>query len=134
MAVADVVQGVRVLEDGDSVCDWQDEEEPIVEEVPADAESACTASELYSEHHVAKLALRFNVGDAVRCSIGKGRAEGVVVKRFYREEDWPRGRYAAVRAPPLKRPPPSLEGSADANARSVLMLLAVPSAAARGRL
>ena len=42
---------------------------------------------------------RFAVGDSVQCCIdsadGQRRAEGVVVRRCYREDEWPRGYYAA---------------------------------------
>ena len=57
------------------------------------------APDLYCETQLATLTLRFNVGDIVQCSVDNGSAaEGVIVQRFYREEEWPRGYYAAVRA------------------------------------
>ena len=55
------------------------------------------ATELISEAQVAHVTLRFSVGDAVNCRMNDGWAEGEVIKRFYREDDWPRGYYAAVR-------------------------------------
>ena len=60
-----------------------------------------TRLDLYTESEVAELALRFAVGDVVVCNLGsgKGKAEGVVVRTFYREREWTRGYYAAVRAP-----------------------------------
>ena len=56
------------------------------------------ASELYSEAQIAVRSLRFSVGDVVECCMTVGTAEGVVVARCYREDQWPRGRYAAVRS------------------------------------
>ena len=51
---------------------------------------------LYTEDQIASLNLRFTVGEDVICNLGDGRVgEGVVVKRFYRETDWPHGQYAA---------------------------------------
>ena len=97
-----------------------DLEEPLVEEVlvleedePADAFSSADEApaspsdspsesprtrrgpELYYEDQIATMELRFAVGERVECSVDKGNAEGVVVKRFYREEEWPKGYYAA---------------------------------------
>ena len=88
--MADIVKEVRVLEDGESV--WrEDEDEGAFSPIRS-------RPELYGEFEVANLTLRFSVGDVVQCTVDKGRAEGVVVQRFYREEEWARGCYAAVRA------------------------------------
>ena len=52
---------------------------------------------LYSEDEVATVSLRFSHGDEVFCNVGCGKAApGIVVRRFYREEGFPRGHYAAV--------------------------------------
>ena len=52
--------------------------------------------ELYSEAEIAMRTFRFSVGDPVRCCIdGQPRADGVVIRRCYRESEWPRGYYAA---------------------------------------
>ena len=54
---------------------------------------------LYSEAQIARLTLRYHVGDVVKCTMDEGKAEGTILQRFYREKDWPRGYYAAVRRP-----------------------------------
>ena len=56
------------------------------------------APDLYHEDEVPKLSLKFHVGDTISCSTNGGWTEGTVIQRFYREEEWPAGRYAAVRA------------------------------------
>ena len=54
--------------------------------------------DLLLDSELATLDLRFAVGDKVRCCIAKDDfEEGVVVRRCYREEEWPSGHYAAVR-------------------------------------
>lgn len=57
--------------------------------------------DLLSEWEVATLDFRFSVGDIVRCSVHgckDGYQAGTVVQRCYREDEWPTGYYAAVRA------------------------------------
>ena len=85
----------RVSDDGEAVVsDWEDETSPD----EGTASSPKALPKLYSEAEVASTALRFSVGDEVLCNIGDGEsAHGVVVRRFYREDEWPRGYYAAVR-------------------------------------
>ena len=85
----------RVVEEGES--SWEDDETPAAD---SDGEGSprTKAPDLYSEFEVQTITLRFAVGDEVRCTMpGNGAAEGVVVQRFYREDEWPRGLYAAVR-------------------------------------
>ena len=54
--------------------------------------------DLLSDSEIATLDLRFVVGDKVRCCVATDDfEEGVVVRRCYREADWPSGHYAAVR-------------------------------------
>eukprot|EP00964_Phaeocystis_antarctica_P018114 scaffold10045_cov64-Phaeocystis_antarctica.AAC.4 len=54
--------------------------------------------DLLSDSELATLDLRFAVGDKVRCCVATDDfEEGVVVRRCYREDDWPSGHYAAVR-------------------------------------
>ena len=93
-----------------------DEEMPIVEEVPADDASDETVQvsdedetgsddgsyeedkgppRLYTEADLHTLTLRFAVGDEVQCNLGGRSAAGTVVQRCYREAEWPRGYYAA---------------------------------------
>ena len=61
-------------------------------------------TDLLSDSEIATLDLRFAVGDMVMCCITSGSKdedswqEGVVVERCYREEEFPSGHYAAVRA------------------------------------
>ena len=81
-------------EDGESVCSWDAEEEQVDGDRPP---------KLYNEYQAARLNLRFSVGQTVYCAVDGGRAEGLVVKRFYREEEWPKGYYAAVRALAVKQ-------------------------------
>ena len=90
----DVVTEASVLEDKDS--------EASDGEASDDGDDVTSpkrkAPELYSEAEVATMNLRFFVGEEVRCSMGNGRvAAGEIVQHFYREEEWPRGFYAAVR-------------------------------------
>ena len=86
----EVVEAARLLEEGGPVWDGDGANSD-------DAE--CSVPELYDEDQAANLILRFSVGDEVACTIpGNGLAEGVVLKRFYRESEWPRGYYAAVRS------------------------------------
>ena len=88
--MTDVVKEATNSEEGTSLCDSEMQDKG--------ASSANRAPELYHELEVAKLMLRFSVGDVVQCNTGRGRAEGVVLQRFYREEVWPPGYYAAVRS------------------------------------
>ena len=84
---------------------WSDAEEPAAE---------TPFPKLYTEVEVAKIMLRFAVGDSVLCNIdsSKGKAEGVVIKRFYREDEWPQGYYAAVRR---SKPPTPFARTATTN-------------------
>ena len=95
--LTDMIEAVRVLEereDSESTCSWDDDEMSVDGN---EASGSDRAPELYSESEVARIKLRFAVGDTVSCTIDKGRADGIVVQRFYREDEWPRGHYAAVR-------------------------------------
>ena len=62
------------------------------------AEKSGRRPELLHHSEIATLAFRFAVGEIVRCSIAGGFQEGEVLQRCYREEEWPDGYYAAVRA------------------------------------
>lgn len=90
-------EDIRVLEDG----------EPVWEDAQSDSDDGEFSSpDLYDEYQAANLILRFSVGDEVICSVpGKRSAEGVIIQRFYRESEWPRGYYAAVRRPHSRQCP-----------------------------
>ena len=76
------------------------EDEEVASTDEADQSSSSNRPvELYSEDDVVRHVLRFSVGDVVECTVGDGeKAQGEVVQRFYREDEWPKGHYAAVRA------------------------------------
>lgn len=86
----DAVQEVRTAEEEEEVDDGG---EPLVS---GGARRRKRAPELYHEADIARINLRFSVGDEVRCSVENSIEEGVVIKRFYREQEWPREYYAAV--------------------------------------
>ena len=86
----DAVQGVQAAEQEDAE---RDGNEPVVS---GRARRRKRAPELYHEAEIACVNLRFSVGDVVRCSVENSIEEGVVIKRFYREKEWPREYFAAV--------------------------------------
>ena len=78
--------------------------------------------DLLLDSELATLDLRFDVGDKVRCCIAKDDfEEGVVVRRCYREEEWPSGHYAAVRTMHMH---PSIGLSAPNRAHALLLRVA----------
>ena len=78
--------------------------------------------DLLLDSELATLDLRFDVGDKVRCCIAKDDfEEGVVVRRCYREEEWPSGHYAAVRTMDMH---PSIGLSAPNRAHALLRCVA----------
>jgi hypothetical protein len=96
MADDEVIKEARVLEEGES--EFDESEEESEQSSDEGTTSPRCPPELYFETDVPGLNLRFSVGDEVLCNMGHGRtAAGEVVKRFYREREWTRGYYAAVR-------------------------------------
>ena len=84
-------------EDHDSSADEEDDEDAASSKPSSKKSREDRAPVLYTEDQIASLNLRFTVGEEVICNLGDGRVgEGVVVKRFYRETDWPHGQYAAL--------------------------------------
>jgi len=70
----------------------------VLEEAAVKGRCTQKRSPLYLDSELATIDLRFAVGDKVRCCIAKDDfEEGTVVCRWYREEEWPSGLYAAVR-------------------------------------
>ena len=107
----------------------------VLEEAALKGRCTQKRSPLLLDSELATIDLRFAVGDKVRCCIAKDEFEdGTVVRRWYREEEWPSGHYAAVRTM-RQAYVGSIKpvGSVKPNSRSVP--LAVPSAVGplRGR-
>ena len=87
--MADIITETRVLEEGELVLGCESDEEPEVEEVEeVPPRETRQSSEFYHNIHMASTTLRFAVGDKVTCTVEKGRrVDGVVIRRFYREDD-----------------------------------------------
>ena len=105
-----LVTKVRVLDEGVSITQGVKEMDEMDDDTGSDYGSGSGSDsygsysendsssqiELYSEAEIAMRTFRFSVGDPVRCCIdGQPRADGVVIRRCYREPEWPRGYYAA---------------------------------------
>ena len=91
-----LVEEVLVLEEDEPTDAFSSADEAPASPSDSPSESPRTrrGAELYYEDQIATMELRFAVGERVECSVDKGNAEGVVVKRHH-EEEWPKGYYAA---------------------------------------